>query len=718
MEVNFYNKLDPRRLLGGSFKNLASLAPRLVENGEQVTINSNDTESAYNGIIPVHRDLVVSGRIKTSFILHGNINVTLKNADLTNAPNAVNAIALASDFTGALAIVNSKIHINANVPGQGYGIITELGSDSGQRALEVDLINSQVEGIGVMPIRMNISGKNVITSTSQRQGSVINCTKMITENAEIVASNLILMQASDKPTYLNKLTVASGPVTLEGKWQIGEININANRQSQELLKLVGQHFTSQISIKKITITKSPRGISIVYAENSELIFQNAVLGSEKTQYAFAIKGCVIHMKETTDYLKWLITDKNVLDLDEASLTSLRTQKDKFFTRIQPKKPVAVKKGDLPKMNNDDNSQPKDSNDQPTDKTSNNVANQNSKSNIVNSSGMDKLKQLIGLKEVKQKVKDYINTSEINRELSARGLTANTDMARHMVFSGNPGTGKTTVAEDLGQVLHEKGALRTGIVKSFPSDKLIGDVVGATAKATKEAIKESLGGIMFIDEAYMLDGSANGNSFAPEAVGALIQGMDAHRDDLIVIFAGYTNKMRHFLDHANPGLRSRIGDNWINFPDYTSSEKLQIFDLLMRKKGGTMNNSFKNTDKFKENMIYFNRDHSNGRSVRNYVDALIRKRNTRNMNYCIKNHLKLKDLSNEQLTAIIAMDVLSVWREWHQKQAEKKKMEQNDVLYKRQKDLPINHQPQAKTNNPNDLKANSSNLKGEKPHDAK
>lgn len=706
MEVTFYNKMDPRRLLDSTFKDLPALAPLLSQDGEQVIINSQ-TNSIYNGIIPVNRDVEITGKFQTSFILHGNINFILRNADVTNASNSVTTIILANDFTGTLTVEHSKVYAKSQGLMQGnlYAIMTQLGGSNSSKALEVDFANSYLQGVGLISSRLKLIGQNTIASTSKKAISVINCTKIIgDENSNLMASNLTLMQSSAEYSNLNKLTVIDGPVTLEGRWKIFNLEVNANRTSQSLFQLVGRHFSSSFDIKTITIVKAPKGISVVYAENTELIFSQAKLGSEKIKYNFAIKGCVIRMHETTDYLNWVITDKNVLELDDSSLTSLRTQKNKFYQRLSPIKSSEdeqasqvqsnepnVDSVNIDNQNEQNNAEFDESDTSKQSATSqaglpginaNNDTNtdENSKGNntedIKRVDPMSKLNSLIGLKEVKRKVKDYINTATINHEMEKRGMVVDNDMSRHMIMAGNPGTGKTTVARLLGQILYEKGAIRTGKTVSVSAKDLISDHIGGTSKETSKVIESALGGILFIDEAYALNADESKNSFAKDAVNILIQGMENHRGDLIVIFAGYTNDMLKFLKTANPGLRSRIGDNWINFPDYSYSEELQIFDLIMHEKGLQMNPAYKNTGRFKNNLIYYNRDHSNARSVRNYIDALIRIHSTRLVNLAKANRVSVSKFTNAELNTITKVDISQLYDDWHRRNDELKQISKN------------------------------------------
>lgn len=701
MEITFYNKMDPRRLLDSTYKDLPSLAPILSRDGEPVIINSQ-TDSVYDNMIPVNRDVEITGKFRTSFILHNNINFVIRNANLTNAQNSVQTITLANDFTGTITIENSKIFVKQTRLGltqsNCYAIMTEMGSSIESKPLEVSLADSYIQGIGLLATRLKLIGTNTIDSATQSANSVINCTKVLgNTDSVLIANNLILMQASSDTSELGKIILQNGPVSLEGKWKINALEVNATRNSKELFQLLGKHFPSNFDIKQIKIAKAPRGISVVYADNVSLNFDHATLGDTKTKYNIAVRGSIINMKQTADYLNWLITDKNVLHLDQASLTSLRSQKNKFYSQLAPKAKSSLNSNTEPRsLNTEDQASNQNKTEIDSSETANNSqsvnnqlpgikpnSTQTSDSNsdskkqsknsqaLVQSDPMSKLMSLIGLTEVKSKIKDYINTAMVNEELRNRGLGASSSMTRHMILGGNPGTGKTTVANLIEKILYEKKAIRCDKFVPKRASEIIGDVIGRSGKNMRNAINDAIGGVFFLDEAYALDDPKN--PYTKEAVTELIQGMDNNRSDLIVILAGYTNKMKYMLDHVNPGLKSRIGDNWINFPDYTYNEELQIFDLFLKEYDSVMDPKIKSTKQFKNSLIYYNRDHSNGRSVRNYVEALIRVRNTRNMEYLKQNHLTLKDLSDKELTTILPKDISINYRQWHIHQKELDKM---------------------------------------------
>jgi probable Rubsico expression protein CbbX len=187
------------------------------------------------------------------------------------------------------------------------------------------------------------------------------------------------------------------------------------------------------------------------------------------------------------------------------------------------------------------------------------------------------RDLVGLVPVKQRIRDIAALLVIDRLRAAHGLTAQAP-SLHMSFTGNPGTGKTTVAMRMAQILHRLGYVRKGHLVAVTRDDLVGQYIGHTAPKTKEVLKRAMGGVLFIDEAYYLYRPENERDYGQEAIEILLQVMENQRDDLVVIFAGYKDRMDTFFK-SNPGLSSRIAHH-IDFPDYAGDELLQIGDRML------------------------------------------------------------------------------------------------------------------------------------------
>jgi len=239
--------------------------------------------------------------------------------------------------------------------------------------------------------------------------------------------------------------------------------------------------------------------------------------------------------------------------------------------------------------------------------------------------MAQLEELVGLEEVKKDVKNLINLMKVRKLRQDNGLPM-PDMSLHMVFMGNPGTGKTTVARLVSGLYASIGVLSKGQLVEVDRSGLVAGYVGQTALKTQEVIKSALGGVLFIDEAYSLS-SGGENDFGREAIETLLKAMEDHRDDLIVIVAGYDEPMEDFLS-SNPGLESRF-NKYFHFPDYKGEELLAIFKSRCDKNKYVLTEEAEKFAKEMFNRLYEERDDNfgNGRDVRNrFEDMIVRQSN--------------------------------------------------------------------------------------------
>lgn len=238
-----------------------------------------------------------------------------------------------------------------------------------------------------------------------------------------------------------------------------------------------------------------------------------------------------------------------------------------------------------------------------------------------SKAMQKLDQLIGLNEVKTQIHDIGHLMKNRKDRERAGLPA-IAMSQHLVFTGNPGTGKTTVARLVGEIFREMGVLNKGHFVEIDGRGLIGEYVGQTAPKAKEIISGALDGVLFIDEAYALVQGEGKNDFGHEAVATLIKMMEDHRDRLVVIIAGYEDEMGKLLN-ANPGLKSRFKTR-INFPDYGAGELYRIFIQLCNDNAYRLTQDVQQKAKSLFMEMHKNKgvQFGNGRAVRNAFDRCI------------------------------------------------------------------------------------------------
>ena len=233
---------------------------------------------------------------------------------------------------------------------------------------------------------------------------------------------------------------------------------------------------------------------------------------------------------------------------------------------------------------------------------------------------EELNGYIGLNTIKEEVNSLINYVTIMQKRKEQGLPT-PDLSLHMVFSGNPGTGKTMIARFMSRVYKSLGILSKGHLVETDRSGLVAGYVGQTAIKTKEVIDKAKGGVLFIDEAYALTNRGGENDFGQEAVDTLLKAMEDHREDLVVIVAGYTELMEEFV-HSNPGLESRF-NRFMHFPDYTVEEMTEIFKMRCGKSGYTLAEDAE--EKLKEILEKESRDiasFGNARGVRNLFERAI------------------------------------------------------------------------------------------------
>ncbi|MBQ0043109.1 MAG: AAA family ATPase [Lachnospiraceae bacterium] len=265
--------------------------------------------------------------------------------------------------------------------------------------------------------------------------------------------------------------------------------------------------------------------------------------------------------------------------------------------------------------------------------------------------LDEFNSLIGLSEVKHQVNSLINLIKVQKMREANGMKSS-DVSKHMVFSGNPGTGKTTVARMLGEIYKAIGVLPKGQLVEVDRGGLVKGFVGQTATKTLEVIEEAMGGILFIDEAYTLTVGKGENDFGQEAVDTLLKAMEDHRSEFVVIVAGYTELMEQFLC-SNPGLKSRFS-NYIDFPDYSADELMEILKMNCKKQEYKLSeNALCRAKELIDKRVANKPDNfANARDVRNFMEHAISNHATR----IVGMNLDKSQVSKELLSTLEAEDL--------------------------------------------------------------
>ena len=273
-------------------------------------------------------------------------------------------------------------------------------------------------------------------------------------------------------------------------------------------------------------------------------------------------------------------------------------------------------------------------------------NTNRQENISNESAINQLEKLIGLASVKKDVKTLANFVKIQNQREEKGLKASS-ASYHCVFTGNPGTGKTTVARIVASIYKELGVLKEGHLVETDRSGLVAEYVGQTAVKTNKIIDSALDGVLFIDEAYTL-AEGGSSDYGSEAIATLLKRMEDDRDRLVVIIAGYTKNMKQFID-SNPGLQSRF-TRYIEFPDYSAEDLMRIFELCMSKYDYHFGEGTKNALQQYLNNVVAHKDENfgNGRFVRNVFEKVLQNQADR--------LASIGDLSAEQLSIIEKEDL--------------------------------------------------------------
>lgn len=258
-----------------------------------------------------------------------------------------------------------------------------------------------------------------------------------------------------------------------------------------------------------------------------------------------------------------------------------------------------------------------------------------------------LNEFVGLERVKQDVKELINLLEIQKKRESEGLK-NIEITLHTVFLGPPGTGKTSVARLLGRIFKHLGFLSKGQMYETDREGMVAGYVGQTATKVDKVVNESIGGVLFIDEAYSLTQNALGNDYGSEAINILIKRMEDYRDDLSVIVAGYSDPMKVFIE-SNPGLRSRF-NRYFHFDHFKPTELFQIFETMSKKADFLISDDAKEKLQDTFNLLFDKKDDSfgNARAVRNLFEK------------CVQNQanriVKLPEITSEILKTLTEEDV--------------------------------------------------------------
>ena len=663
MQLTYYSKYDPRRFTA-PVKTDADLANLVAQQGEPLTITFAPGIKLENRLV-IRRDITFVGDVKALFLLTNDVHVKFVNSTVTpfvnkTQPDVLPTIALSSNFHGQLEIQQSTI--KAIPTTHAIGLLS--GNEQEPKLVRFD--HATVYGTTVLATTIALSGQVIIQTPENAPRSILNCADLQTSNLTLRLSNAQIMHPSQMATIMNLFSDACRN-QLQGQFAIKKLTIASNNNSLEQLTLSSKTYPTTVVVDSMELDKSLRHTTALFIDGSTLHLNHTNMVSSAKNPRATLRNGTVKLTAVTDVLTWSVSGDSHIEIDAESVSNLLQYADQYrpvntayatpiVSHKTTNQTAAFGNRFVPTVDQKPSSSANDTSD---------VDNQPDPSGLT---AEERLHQLIGLQSVKDRIDQFIANVIMDTEREKRGISVDTPLTRHMIFFGNPGTGKTTVARLVAEILHEHGALKANKVVEVLGGDLVDVHVGGTVPKVNALVDKALGGILFIDEAYMLNESKATGSYVQEAVDTLMQRAENERNNLMIILAGYTGPMYELLETGNPGFKSRFpNSNHITFPDYSLDEKIEICEHMLEKSSTLLDPQIYQTAKFKSLLTFYGRDHSNARSVRNLVEALILARDTR-----LSSTSDISSLSTDSLTRITPADILDVY----EKALEAKKIEDN------------------------------------------
>lgn len=576
---------------------------------------------------------IVAPAHKMGLQLAGNVNFSLTNVTIM-CPNQANGLGLAQNAGGRINLDNCKFRHGSKVLGR--ELYPALSINQGQVPVTLNMNHCDVDLPSIYVSQFSadqchfgspLSGHGTIRFQTANIGqNEFTNLDMLTDNAQYTAT-------------LNGCRTEGG-LTLMGHFNVDQLTCGAftyyenDRNVKKRIDFAKDQGLLQDNVASVGVCPSKLSDSVVTFKNMKFETKMQLINSHDNEVP------VILQKRA--WFNFVNSDITISDT-KIPLSDLKN---------------VTSKGDLSLVNVQDHSH--------WNNSGTTISDRNSSSSLVTAPGqrkageksaLEELDSLIGLDPVKKFVHEQIAKAKLTMERRKRGLLKddkNSQGSLHMVFGGEAGTGKTTVARLVAKALYEEGVLKSNKFTEVGQSDLVAGHVGQTAPKTHKVCMSALDGVLFVDEAYSLAPSKNGgNTFNDEAVAQLIADAENYRDRLVVILAGYEADMRDFFNRGNEGLKSRF-TNWIEFPNYSSDELNQIMMFQLKKQHWKFdNNQTKQVAEYGLDQLVgiAQRGSGNGRAVRNFVQKLDDARSAR-----LTKDTALDNITDEALQTFVLSDV--------------------------------------------------------------
>ena len=619
MHIQLYPKLHPKRF-GQAVKDMNQVSDLLQTTGEPLIVEAM-TKQVLEKPLHIRRDVTFIGSYVGQFYLHGDSDVTFLDANVVQPIKTRYTIILTEDFVGNLTIERSKIKVepkSKDVALAGIGNTCE----------NLTINNSEIDGAIFYVKKLMVQGDVTISSRDQGDSG---CHILDTSSCDLTLVRNSVRHDVDIVDF-NSITIG-GKCILSGGFKIQELNINDTSNSLELLTFTS-HFDepSIIRLGSINYLKANKNVTHVYFDKTT----TRLLANIADGLNLRANDSVIQMEDVIDGAKWTVGKEVTVQVSDGARSGLR---DLGQTKLISSKDF--------KMRNKNSATSMESVfDDPTLTGLGEPEKQDKKAT-------EKIKEMIGQPFVKKQLEDFIAQSEMDKIRVARGLSDGSTITRNMVFSGPPGVGKTEFARLVGQALYENGVLpENKLVEASAARDLIAGFLGQTADKTHEVAASAYGGVLFIDEAYALANDKDGQ-FGDKAMEQLLKEADDHRDELVIILAGYEDDMREMFETGNSGLKRRF-PYWISFTNYNHDEFVEIFKLMLKGMKSIMDDSLIASKPFNDLLISYADPHSNAGGVRNLVEALVLARDSRLRTLGA-------NVTNDDLVRITDKDLVTVYK---------------------------------------------------------